>query len=525
MMEKNTESNPDPSSAEDTELSSISYKHFCKIVSTISPLPEALKSDLRALFGHYRLPSSNSLNIEDVKTELKKRILAAYPKPASKARTTFRKIQRQIILEYCLNDKLLDPEFPMTCFLLDLARDKNNELVGDTKNWQEAIQAARDFITINPTWPGRETDPKTLSTQFSREYVIGQAARRIRDRGFRLGAESGNIVFEEEEEERLAKHIDGLVKKIGGLNVAKAVFKILSPSFNEEQQRYHLGRRVSPVSSKSNPSVPNGYLLNLAAKHALQRGRPYEDGKMQELCALVRDYIAVFDVEPHNAFELGIGCIRLENLSRYIQELALYDSLFCFRQLRFTDIIKYLETTPFGNDSNRRFADSWTLSECVKVAKAIIELAQGTRGPLEIDSRALCDNLGDLKPEVVSGILDSISHSVAPNQSFLLPGPKSSVPDAWKKPLIKLSGDKYLLLDLSWSSIAFVAAVWEVIRSEMPTLDQELGSVAENLLKNEFTSHGVPTKGGKYKVRRNRKGHSLYRNEEESTNEISPVGK
>jgi len=170
---------------------------------------------------------------------------------------------------------------------------------------------------------------------------------------------------------------------MGGINVARRIFEAISPYYDDDQQRYHLVRRTSMAGGGS-PQIPWGYLIQLAAKHA--RGRkPYKnkDDQWRKLCCLSQAYAAVIDVQPYT--RTFVGTMDATDLVPYLQEMAVYDTLFCIPQIRPTDVVKIIRGILSWLDTSVPTKAGWSVDQVIEIIDYLLKKNSNVRGPIFVD--------------------------------------------------------------------------------------------------------------------------------------------
>ena len=74
-------------------------------------------------------------------------------------------------------------------------------------------------------------------------------------------------------------------------------------------------------------------------------------------------------------------------LLKYLQEQALYDSMFRFLQLRASDVLKICRGAFSFLDPDKIHPDGWTLSQALEVIGYLIDPRLDVRGPVIVDER------------------------------------------------------------------------------------------------------------------------------------------
>ncbi len=75
---------------------------------------------------------------------------------------------------------------------------------------------------------------------------------------------------------------------------------------------------------------------------------------------------------------------------------------------------------------------------------------------------------------------------------------KNAGHDFFLRPLLRMSGNQFVLLDRSVCAPACLEALMTPLRAEIKELDDKVGMAVERFIEAEFASHGVPISGGDY---------------------------
>jgi len=342
---------------------------------------------------------------------------------------------------------------------------------------------------------------------YARDFMVAQAARALRDAGFAIRLEPGRLSLEEAAETALIAAIEDLVATMGGINVARRIFETISPDYDAEQQRYHIVRRTS-MTGGGLPQMPWGYLIQLAAKH-VQGRKPYVNAGAQwrKLCGLLQAYAAVLDVQPYTP--TLYGRMDATALMAYLQEMAVYDTLFRISQMRPADVAKVVRGMLGWLDMTAPTKAGWSINQVLEIIGSLFDPAHDARGPIFVDEAAIRLACPGIPRAIVAQILDNVlSHPpTGTNRNFSRPtdAPVPENPDLkgvgqdfFLRPLLHLSGRRFVLLDRSVCAPACLEALLTPLRLETNGFDDKVGLAVERFLEAEFASHGVPICGGDY---------------------------
>lgn len=477
---------------------------FCKIVDEYQDGISNLKGDLNALYDYVGLPQGSILTLDAVSKELYIKINKSFISGHQSVWRNCRQLRQELIQRHIIDGESLEPYFSVVERLQDAVRSDvatRDEIEGE---WIEAIGNALDHLSLK-NW-GTEELRERLNT---RCFEVAKAAKNIQDKGYKLIRQSGDIFIQPESETSLVNELERLIKSMGGINIARRIFKRISHNYDELQERYHLVRHISQTGG-GNAQPPFGYLLQLSAKHPTGR-KPLKntDENWDKLLELAKNYIAVLDVQSYTPSIWG--AMDAESLLPYLQELALHDTLFCIHQIRGSDLIKLAGSLLGDLDFEQSYGTGWTINDVLIVIGSILELSRGVRGPTHLTISMIKELCPELETGAISKVLDDVlSHPISgANQYFSKPtdAPQAAPLDSslghdyFQKPLLKIERDYYFMLDRAMCSPAFLEAIFTELRTSVKKFDDKvIGPAVEKLLKEEFKRHNISTKSGKYTV-------------------------
>ena len=214
----------------------IELNTFCALVDSSNERVSPISSDLDALYGYVGLPLNSVMSLSSVTDVLYKRIAKAIGnKRPSKMKPQVTRLLNELILKHVLDGLALQPH----ARTLEILRDALHPSIAehpedDQMDWAAAVQAALDFQALRQ-WSG----DTMFESSHSRPYSVARAALKLRREGYEVSAERDRVCLEAASENRLTARISGLVRLIGGLNVAGQILTHLRACFDSNQQRYH----------------------------------------------------------------------------------------------------------------------------------------------------------------------------------------------------------------------------------------------------------------------------------------------
>jgi hypothetical protein len=449
---------------------SMDLESFCRAVDNCPDEITALLNDLVALYEYVGLPSESGLAQNDVSEELRNKTSASFTSGHKAVWQRCRRLREALIQKHVIDGGKLDPYFSVLDQLLEAMRmspQLAGEIAGD---WDKAIRHACDGVRLFD-WSANPARERI----HARTYEVAKAGKRLRQRGFRLLRNDGVLSLEPASETKLVEQLEKTIGAMGGINVARRIFQQIKPGYEPSQERYHLVRHTSSTGGGS-PTFPFGYLLLLSVKHFAGTGPIRDtDQNWAELLRLATDYAAVLDVQGYTPSIWG--SMDAVALLLYLQETALYDTLFCLPQIRGSDVEKIARGVLRDYDFDKIHGSGWSLNDALAVIAVLLEKSLAQRGPVRFDVRGIAAVCPTVPKNIIQNVVDEALCHPHPgaNQRFSKPtdapqGLDPSERDAGNtfpgRPLLSVGGSQDLLADgsinvrraaalkLSWPSCA-----------------------------------------------------------------------
>ena len=463
----------------------------------------ARMGDLEDLHAYVGLPTNTpGFKRKDVSDELYRKIRAAFTSGHQSVWRRCRELRNELIQRHVIDGEALDPYFAVLDRIQDAVRATGGAADPIEGDWKQAICNAYDHARLED-W-GSSHREKT----HARTYEVARAAKRLQDLGFSFWRKDDKLYLETASETKLVAHIERIVATMGGLNVARRIFRQITSLYDEVQERYHVVNRVSMMGG-GHAQIPFGYLVLLAAKH-FEGTRPLKDTdeNWNALLRLSSDYAAFLDVQ--NYVPTAWFYMDAKALLPYLQELALYDTLFRIPQIRGSDISRIARGVLREFDFEQKLGTGWTLNDALTVIEVLMDQSRGHRGPVSFDLRRLKASCGKLEPAIIAAVLDeALCHpSEGPNRLFSKPTDAPTSGAEGKeighnfvlRPLLSRDHKTYWLLDRSTCAPACLEALFTVLRKSHKDFDGRRGTPIEAFLREQLAAQAVPTLSGKYVV-------------------------
>ncbi len=275
------------------------------------------------------------------------------------------------------------------------------------ENWEKAIDIGRCLSALN------------LLPQFnSRLKSVGEAGRHLRDKGYTISVKENAYTFAEGELERATNRIVEIFTALGSANVLVNLFRLLEKVHPVDSGLYLPGRRYAPGTGERPPSVPFGFLVNLAVKAPINgRVCAQPEALWQEAVELSVDIAAAMNLEPFSGF--AFISVAPKHIESVLREMALFDHLFALRQWRFPFTQVFL-TEFFSSEHEQIFKAilGWTPHDAAALSRAVGYFA--TRDPNVITASVL--RQGGVTKGLLDRMLPHFAHEVGTaNAEYISP--------------------------------------------------------------------------------------------------------
>jgi Holliday junction resolvase-like predicted endonuclease len=451
------------------------------------------------------IPTSVASNTNEVMDALHAKIRAALAVQNANAWEHFRELQAQLIHEHIANDQALDPHFELIGRIRDAVSSSRPSEAHDGSGWRMAVQIAIDYLHLIPLQIHRPN----YETIYRAEVERARASKRLRE--FLLGSKRGPIPYEMQigHDISIARSLGRRVMRLGGIETAALLFHVLSSVYCEEHGCYHDVPQFPAPGEPSAPRIPFGLLLNLAAKYPLAKApfrNALEDRRM--LFQLAIDYATLHRAQSYSHMEWMQK--NPSTILRDMQRLAIGDAFYFIEQLRPADAIKIMRGLVAALAVRCKINEA-VIEHCSRmtdIAEAILRIAGDTRGPVVFAKDQLMAEMPGLPVHETHRILtEDMAHPRRPGANVLftrpaeipddaLPRHQRSAPNFGDRPLLSLDHGRFVLLDQSACSQAFVECLLTRLRSTV--IESDIGDAVENFVRAELRSHGLDVKYGNH---------------------------
>jgi hypothetical protein len=254
--------------------------------------------DLAALHAFVGLPESTSYRRDDARDTLYEKIRASFTAGQKDVVSRCGALIIELIQNQIIDGDKVDFYFAVLDHLKDAVRSTKAWVDGPVQgDWTAAIQHAADHVRMQDFGT-----PESRERGHARECMVARAAKRLKDAGFVLQRDADKLQLEPSAETRLVERLEQMIAAMGGINLARRIFREIAHLYDDWQERYHVVPHPSATNA-STPQIPWSYLLLLAAKH-YSGTRPVKN--TDEAWNLIRgtatNYAAVLDVQVYNPF-------------------------------------------------------------------------------------------------------------------------------------------------------------------------------------------------------------------------------
>ena len=165
-----------------------------------------------------------------------------------------------------------------------------------------------------------------------RQWGVGNACRALRNRGHRVDIGAFGPQVDAKARTRIARQVDSLFARIGGIDAAEQLFRILRDTRKLHRGMWLFGNVPAPVDQSPQPTVPFGWLLSLALRNIHASPSTTDPAAAwRSAVELGTDFAASRDCQRYNRFD-GVSLDAPDFLPALAESLA-WRELFTLPQL------------------------------------------------------------------------------------------------------------------------------------------------------------------------------------------------
>lgn len=322
--------------------------------------------------------------------------------------------------------------------------------------WDAAADLSRALFILK----GHAIDQEEL--RWSRELATAHAAGRLKLAGVGVAMAGPELTVPPAALEQATASIQRHLDRLGFADVMSNLFRTMRDVGLCIDGIYVAGRR--PDVMRTVPSAPWNLLLQLAVRSSalgtLRRRDPARSVEWAAAVRLATDLATVLEVEPH-----GYQTImerRPERMIPMLQELALFDALFSFRQwpLRHTGFI--LSAFYKGlDDTAMRQASGWGITDAVALVNAVEAVAK--EDPAVFEQSDLVSAGAD--PATLRSLLADMAWQAGTMNAEMI-SPLAQT-DLMFRPLVPIATGQWTQIASSLAAPAFYEAIQARVRAAL----------------------------------------------------------
>lgn len=329
-----------------------------------------------------------------------------------------------------------------------------------------------------------------------------RSAKYLMRQGYVLGVKNAEIDIELSEK-NIVNYLDTSIATVGGIWFITNLFeREINGKYHKGLERYLIMRDKKSMGSnqKLKASVPYAYLLQLGMKHLeavnhlmTEQGRQTQ---YEEILRVASSYLEILNLQGHSVMEDMF--YSYEHFPMILSCNMLYEKLCIPRQYHpeYVDLLVTKLIGPFYKHFPKD-KQKFSLENYVEVMRYVLEKANG---PVIISEEELQRNL--LVPvKKLKEVLNEISYeSNEVNKDFVY---FLDATNTWKRPLVRLSGNRFFCLDARMASFAFYEVLYQMVQQRydvklLKPLRDAMGTKLEEVVQDMFADKNIPFVKGKY---------------------------
>ena len=360
--------------------------------------------------------------------------------------------------------------------------------LSNEKRWTEALAYLKGYMEFHPD--SHEMADDLRRKELDRAY----AANRLKKTGVTVTVENNDLQFKNEF--YATRILSNFVSQIGGVRFVEELLKQMP--FNSDTNRLVPPVKGNDLNIKNvEPRIPYGYLLNLGLRHTSSKGSEQNLQKyFTKVQSLATDLCtAIYPVQNYTIWENIFH--RKELVTEYFKRLVTADSIYYMFQsgVPFTiEICNYL--------IDRFLAEGITLSSDISMEEyksfmnTIVSKCDNTHF-VRLSPKAL-HILDDLDRQ--TSILTKISANIGTiNPCYELPLDYNKI-NVSNNPLMLLPTGDLLLYPSTIGAWGWYELLMAMARQSNSQIDNIVGSMLEDLIKQKLAEKSIHVKAGEYSV-------------------------
>jgi hypothetical protein len=474
---------------------------FCKLLDELPPhtLPP---DDLLEQYKFYSIPQCHSRwSGSEVKDHLTSRMKRITPGDE-------RNFLGDLFKELFLRMELGGEQNSSYLAYLELIRHHINPQTlipcSESDEWTECLLAIRDYYSIyeKASFDAKVKQINQNNSPFAEHYTpLKDAWQYAISKNFEIEFSQTQLSLTERGARKFSRHISSLMEKIGAQNYVE--YLTTHTQFNDQFGRYNITRHTKQhgiVAKKIH--IPYGWLFQLAAMHVQLRPILSNKDFITELEIAATHYGILHELDS----QAGIAALfGWEDLVKKTYDFIVFDSAFLIKQLKPKYAVKIVEKLySYYENQKLKSTFGWELADLVAVGHF---LAICYPGPQPLERKMLSDRCPHLDKAALSSLLKYLSHAKSEvNQGYMpffdpLNEENYQKLNFYKKPLIALSHDKFLLLEASWCLDGLGHVMYQALLDaghDKGKIHSDMGYAHEELVEDLFNSRGWQFSQGKH---------------------------
>ena len=165
------------------------------------------------------------------------------------------------------------------------------------EEWLDAIRWAT-------SQPGTSAFDSLRNRGLDRQYHVGTACRRLRERGFQIEIDTFGPRLDDQTRTHVVEWITSLIADVGGVNAVMQIFTFMREAGKLHDGMWLFGNLPGAVDRAPEPAIPLGWLLSVALQNLHKAPSTDQPAKPWESAIrLAIDFGASMDCQRYNPYE------------------------------------------------------------------------------------------------------------------------------------------------------------------------------------------------------------------------------
>lgn len=358
--------------------------------------------------------------------------------------------------------------------------------LGSLYYYKADMEVMQKLCRLGRQYPERYLEPMRQDV-FLKRYI--DAALYLKEKGFDIRIEAGEVYFDEQLGQELFTMLDRKIATVGGNYVLEKVFmEHIGQKYIPDFDRFILSRNVDKEKN-----IPLNLLINLAAKHLkayeVRKESESREKELREIFRLAEAWLEISGVQGESGMEYSM--MKLKSFPLYLKNELIFDKMcipmqYCKRFVLLA--LDYLIKPWFDAYSGREYS----YREYWKAADYVLDLKL-MGGYIDIDD--MKKRTGISRSRLLKILTDVSWEAREVNAAF---NSLESPMNLQRKPLIRFPMDTWFFIDQHFCGMGFYHTAYELIKGNLVTLDRLQGPVVENMLIDEMKAKHYHCMYGKY---------------------------